>query len=116
MLELEVRIQKIEGGSEPYSIFHLPYSMFNKCVQAVFSLGKDGGLSNNLRTAVLVINESLCSTRQFITNQCTAFASSFAPLFDTSLYPLNNRLIHSLHSSNKNNEILYKLITINKGE
>ncbi len=116
MLELEDRSWKIEVGISTHSKFEIRNSMFNKCVQAVFILGKGGVLSNSLRTAVFVINESLCSTRQFITNQCTAFATSFAPLFDASLYPLSGRLIPAIHSTNKNNEILYKLITINRGE
>lgn len=90
--------------------------MLNSCVQAVLKLGKDGVLSNNLRTAMSTTNEGLCLTRQFITNQCTAFASSFTPLFGNYFNPLGVALIPRFHSTNNNNEILYKLITINKGE
>ena len=90
--------------------------MLNYCVQAVTSLGKVGVFSNKFRTALVTTNYRLCLTSQFITNSYTAFATIFAPLFDTRLCLLNSRLIHALHSSNKNNEILYKLITINKGE
>lgn len=116
MLRFEFRSSKFEVRKVTHSKFNIRNSVFNGCVQTVSSLSKVGGLSNNLHTVEFTINSRLCSIWQFITNSCTAFATSFAPLFDTSLYQLNGRLIPAIHSTNKNNEILYKLITINKGE
>ena len=113
MLRFEFRISKFEVRKVTHSKFNIRNSVFNGCVQAVFSLGKAVVLTNKLLAEANPLNNSLCLSDRFITNSCTGFTTSFTLVFNRALSLLNDRLIPAIHSTNKNNEILYKLITIN---
>lgn len=96
-----------------YSSTTIPQLLVNNSVQAVFILGKYRELSNNLHTGAVAIFDSLCLTSSFITSFYTTFTTTFTLLFGSTFNLLGLLLMPTIHTTNKNNEILYKLITIN---
>ena len=113
MRKFEFGSSNLEVGISTHSKFEIRNSVFSKCVKAVLSMGKVSVFSNSLRTAVMVVNKHLCLTGRFITISYSAFTSVFALIISTTFSQLNSLFMPIIHSTNKNNEILYKLITIN---
>ena len=96
----------------PTTIPQLPVPRISS-VQTVSSLGIGGGFSNNLRTVKNLIRSAMCVTDRFITNSYQAYTTSFTPIFGSVFNQLNPVLVNTFHTTNKDNEFLYKLIIIN---
>lgn len=87
--------------------------MLNTCVKTVRGLGIVGGFNRNLRTAKTLTNQVLCVTSGFIANSYSTCATGFTLVFRSVSNQLTLALVNTFHTTNKDNEILYKLITIN---
>ena len=112
MLRLEDRRWKMEDGEPPYSVFHIPSTVFNWCVQAVSRLGIVSAISGSLRTAGLIQNKGLWVSGRVINRQSPAFTSPFALFFKGCSSLLGRGFIPTFHSTYNYNNELYKLITI----
>lgn len=113
MLKVEDRRWKIEGGSRPYSIFHIPYSVFNKCGQAVSGLGISGVISRVFRSSKIFARVGLCVSSRFMNFFYVGFTTAFAPLFRSAFNQLGSVLMPTIHTTNKYDNILYKLTITN---
>ena len=113
MLSFEFGSSNLEVRMCTPSKFDIRNSLYVDCVEAVFRLGIVGGFNNNLRTAKTLVNTVLCVTDRFMTIFYEGCTTGSALVFGSVINQLNTALVNTIHTTNKDNEILYKLITIN---
>ncbi len=87
--------------------------MLNSCVKAVLGLGINGRFTPKLHTAIKSTRAALCVTSRVMAVSYSLFTSGFTLFSDKLFKLLEPRLMPTLHTANKSNEFLYKLIIVN---
>lgn len=98
MREVEDRRWKIEGGK------------LRSSVNILVIISRISGVLNGLKNAVLFV---VCVSGRFVNLFWTAFTTAFTPFFETTFNLLTLSFIPTIHTTNKSDNILYKLIITN---
>lgn len=110
MRRLEDRRWRIEGGELHNSKFELINSVLRGCVKTVFILVTSGGINRVLKSSKSLVGFGLCVSGRFVNNFWTAFTSAFALFFGKTFNLLSLTFIPTIHTTNKSDNIVYKLI------
>lgn len=101
----ELRSSNLEVRSGSNSKFQIPNS-----VALLFIISSINCAFNAIKTMIYF---SVCVSGRFVNLFWTVFTTSFAPFFGSVFNQLNPAFIHEIHITNKNDNILYKLIITN---